>query len=142
MILLYLSTNFSGTGDQVCTTWPEIQELLSGNPKVFIILIAAGKSGYDRIINETQITPISNILLLDKDNIFSPNCLHFTINEQKTLLRYCKKANRTRPKGYGDCGFVIVFAHTCPIDSYQYLMLIANHGKAFLEDMINKHMIR
>lgn len=113
--------DFSGTGTQVCNTWPEIQELLPGGPKVFLVLVAAGVGACERIEEQTEIILVPSIRLLEQDNIFSPSCKHFTTDEQYKLLSYCQRANNRFPRGYGDCSFVIVLAHTCPNNSIPIL---------------------
>jgi hypothetical protein len=106
--------DFSGTGNQVCTYWPEMQELLPNGPKTYLVLVAAGESAHTRIEAETELDLISGIWLTERDNIFSDRCLHFTQAEKNIILKYCRIANNTTPRGYGDSGFVVIFAHTCP----------------------------
>jgi hypothetical protein len=119
--------DFSGTGKQVCDTWPEIQELLPGSPRVFLFLVAAGVGGCKKIEKQTEIILVPSIRLTEQDNIFSPCCRHFTKDEQCKVLSYCKKASRQTPRGHGDCGYVIVFAHTCPNNSIP--ILHAHHSR-------------
>lgn len=120
--------DFSGTGKQVCDAWAEnIEELLPGTPNIFLILVAASISARKRIEEETELTVNSSIELTDRENIFSPNCNHFTSEEKEILLKYCRRADGRQPKGFGDCGFVIVFAHNCPNNSIP--ILHARHQK-------------
>lgn len=113
--------DFSGTGTQVCNNWPEIQELLPGGPRVYLVLVAAGINACTKIEEETELNIIPNIRLQEHDNIFSPHCAHFIGEEKEKLLRYCQVADKRNPRGFGDCGFVIVLAHTCPNDSIPIL---------------------
>jgi len=106
--------DFSGSGDQVCQSWSEIQELLPGEPRVFLILIAASNKAIKRITKETEISCIPHKMLKDQDCIFSDKCCHFNHTEQTKVLEYCTKVDKNNPKGYGDCGFLLVFSHTCP----------------------------
>lgn len=114
--------DFSGTGEQAYNAWTEIiEELLSGNPRVFLILIAASSRAEQRINEETGLNLVTNILLNEEDNIFSTSCRYFNRSEKNQIFDYCSRANRENPMGRGECGFVIVFAHTCPNNSIPIL---------------------
>jgi hypothetical protein len=110
-----LVDDFSGTGKQACDSWEEIfGELLTGGPRVVLMLIAATKDAVDRIISETEMEPIRGTTLFTKDDIFHSDCIHFTEDEKKALLKYCMRANAKEPKGFGDSGLLLVLAHRCP----------------------------
>jgi len=113
--------DIAGTGRQACFAWRELAELLPGNPKTYLILIAAGQRAVDRIGNETGLTVVTSLVLGPSDNIFSADCPHFAQSEKDRLLEYCKKADPKIPQGSGDCGFVIVFAHKTPNNSIPVL---------------------
>lgn len=113
--------DFAGTGKQVCDSWGALQELLPGNPIVYLVLIAASTPARKKIANETELAVVSDIELTDHDNIFSSTCSHFTASEKELLLRYCRKGDTRNPRGFGNCGFVIVFAHNCPNNSVPIL---------------------
>lgn len=114
--------DFAGTGDQATNAWAEhIEELLPGNPRIFLVLVAASINAIHRVNDETGLTIMPYIELNEQDNIFSVSCNHFSNREKETILRYCNKANSSHPKGRGDCGFVIVFYHTCPNNSIPIL---------------------
>ena len=127
--------DFAGTGQQACRAWrgdPEtritgLAELLPGNPKTYLILVAAGKRAVDRIAQETRFEVLARHVLDPGDDIFSGDCRHFTQAEKDALLAYCKKADRRHPRGYGDCGLVIVLAHKTPNNSIP--VLHANHDR-------------
>lgn len=120
--------DFAGTGQQACNAWREtIAELLPGNPKTYLILVAAGRKAVSRIEQETSLRVRARHLLGPSDNIFSGECLHFTQPEKDTLLDYCKIAGPRWPRGYGDCGFVIVLTHRTPNNSIP--VLYANHRR-------------
>jgi hypothetical protein len=106
--------DFSGTGNQICTYWPEMQELLPEGPQIYLVLVAAGVNACHRIEAETDLNLNPGIRLTEQDNIFSDSCEHFTPDEKDILLRYCRIASRTMPRGRGDSGFVIILSHTCP----------------------------
>ena len=114
--------DFSATGTQVCKAWKEqIQELLPDDPRIYLVLIITSVYARERILDETDMIAISHFELRESDNIFSNECTYFDDNEKSTLLSYCTKADKSNPKGYGDCGFIIVFAHTCPNNSIPIL---------------------
>jgi len=120
--------DFAGTGRQACETWERsARELVPDNPRTFLVLIAVGLAARKKIEEETGLTVVSQIELNQSDNIFSPRCKHFIPMEKAAVLKYCELANRRYPRGFGDCGFVIVFSHTCPNDSIP--ILHAHHAK-------------
>lgn len=129
--VVVLLDDFSGTGTQVCDAWndPETSfgALLADVGKVYLILVAASKAARMRISAETGISPVLAHELNESDNIFSDRCRHFTSADRTALLQYCQIANKTHPKGFGDCGFVIVFQHRPPNNSIP--ILHENHSK-------------
>jgi hypothetical protein len=126
-----LLDDFSGTGTQVCEAWndPETSfgSLLAGVGKVYLILVAAAKAARKRILAETSISPISAHELHEADNVFSEKCTHFTQTDRARLLHYCTIADKRAPRGFGDCGFLIVFQHRPPNNSLP--ILHADHSK-------------
>jgi len=106
--------DFAATGRQVCAGWSEIQELLPGCPKTYLFLIAACSRAVKRISDDTDLVCLPHFTLQDRDNIFSEKCSHFTKEDRARLLHYSKLADPNNPKGYGECGLLIVFSHTCP----------------------------
>jgi len=113
-----LIDDFSGTGQQVCESWERpLQELLPSEPRSFIMLLAASAAARQRIIDQTPLRPIIGFQLNHADNIFHAACTHFSKAEKNVLLQYCRKASGRNPGGFGDCGFVVVFAHRCPNNS-------------------------
>lgn len=127
--------DFAGTGQQACRAWrgdPETQitgltELLPGNPKTYLVLVAAGWRAVKRIAQETGLQVVAGHVLGPGDDIFSGDCQHFTQPEKDRLLAYCRRADRRHPQGYGDCGFVIVLSHRTPNNSIP--VLHANHQR-------------
>ena len=118
--------DFAGTGDQVCEGWHEVMaELLPGSPSTYLVLVAASRIARRRIRSETPLRVESRFLLEEDDNIFSPDCVHFAGDEKGRLLDYSARADAGHPRGFGDCGFVIVFAHRTPDNSIP--VLHANH---------------
>jgi len=114
--------DFAGTGTQACKTWEnDIQELIAGDSNAYLVLAACNIQARKRIESETDLLVYSHTELSDKDNIFSYKCRHFNTKERHNLLRYCKIANRKYPKGYGECGLIIVLVHNCPNNSIPVL---------------------
>ncbi|HSR05550.1 MAG TPA: hypothetical protein VLM42_00245, partial [Bryobacteraceae bacterium] len=117
--------DFSGTGSQVCKAWndPETSfgALLAGVGKVYLILVAASRAARKRISAETTMSPMPAHELRDGDNVFSDQCPYFTKADRLKLLRYGEIANKKTPKGFGDCGFVVVFQHRAPNNSIPIL---------------------
>lgn len=123
--VVVLLDDFSGSGTQVCAAWndPETSfgSLLAGVGKVYLILVAASKAARKRITNETEICLVPAHELSDSDNVFSDHCKHFTNADRAKLLHYGEIADKKHPRGFGDCGFVIVFQHRSPNNSIPIL---------------------
>lgn len=121
--------DFAGTGEQACRAWrgdsvtrvTGLAELLPGNPKTYLVLIAAGQRAITRIAQETELNVRAKHMLGSADDIFSRDCEHFTEPEKESLLTYCERADRRIPRGYGNCGFVVVLAHKTPNNSIPVL---------------------
>jgi len=113
-----LLDDFSGTGKQVCDAWSDPQtafgELLAGVGRAFLVLVAATTRAKERISEETTLHLIPSHQMNDSDNIFSNHCTHFTAHERNRLLHYCTVASEATPRGFGDCGLVVVFQHRTP----------------------------
>jgi hypothetical protein len=129
--VVVLLDDFSGTGIQVCAAWNDpatsFGALLAGVGKVYLILVAASKAARERIAAETAISPVPAHELRESDNVFSEQCKHFTKADRDRLLHYGEIADKRSPKGFGDCGFVIVFQHRPPNNSIP--ILHADHSK-------------
>lgn len=114
--------DFSGTGNQACDAWKtDFAELLPEKPTTYLILVAANIAARQRIQAETDLVVVPHFEYDDKDNIFSTACKHFNSTENNKILEYCQKADHRSPKGYGDCGMVVVFTHNCPNNSIPIL---------------------
>jgi hypothetical protein len=114
--------DFAGSGKQACETWlEEFPELLPGNPHKYLILVATNIYARKKIEEQTGLEVVTHRELTEHDNIFSSKCKHFSLAERRVLLEYCKIADAKRPKGFGDCGFLITFSHNCPNNSISIL---------------------
>ena len=113
-----LLDDFSGTGSQICKAWIDpdtaFGELLAGVGRVYLVLVAASTAALNRIANETTMSVVCANKLKENDNVFSDHCKHFTKSDRTKLLHYGRIAAPTKPKGFGDCGFVVVFQHRAP----------------------------
>ena len=117
-----LVDDFSGTGDQACGAWEStFEELLPRRPRVLLVLLAATDTAQDRIATETGMTACARIELNSAEDIFSAQCTLFSDDEKARLLHYGRRADPKYPRGWGNCGFVIVFPHTCPNNSIPLL---------------------
>lgn len=114
--------DFSGTGQQASGAWKEqLEELLPNSPRAYLVLVVGSITARNRISAETGLTVVNSIELTDRDNLFSEACTYFTREEKETLLKYCRRADRREPKGFGNCGYVVVLAHKCPNNSVPVL---------------------
>jgi hypothetical protein len=119
--------DFSGTGDQVVRMWETIKEVAAADAKFFLIVTAATRLAVDRIAAETGLRLVSGTTLECEDNVFDSRCSHFSDADRQTIERYGKRADRIRPKGYGDCGLLFVLSHKTPNNTIP--ILHSNHPK-------------
>ncbi|MFY9743510.1 MAG: hypothetical protein WA252_13540 [Candidatus Sulfotelmatobacter sp.] len=129
--VVVLLDDFSGTGTQVCEAWNDpatsFGALLAGVGKVYLILVVASKAARRKIADETGISLVSGHELHDADNVFSDKCKHFSSADRTKLLHYGEIADKRCPKGFGDCGLIVVFQHRPPNNSIP--ILHADHSK-------------
>ncbi len=117
-----LIDDLSASGTQACESWGTIfGEIITGSPRVLLFLVAATDDAVDKIRDETEMEPHCLKLLTDNDNLFHSSCRHFTNAEKATILTYCEKADRRTPKGFGNRGLLLVFAHRTPNNSIPIL---------------------
>ena len=129
--VVVLLDDFSGTGTQVCDAWndPETSfgALLAGVGKVYLVLVAASKAARKRIAVETGLCPVPAHELREGDDIFSDQCAHFTKADRARLMHYGEIADKKQPRGFGNCGFVVVFQHRTPNNTIP--ILHADHSR-------------
>ncbi len=129
--VVVLLDDFSGAGTQVCEAWNDpatsFGALLAGVGKVYLILVVASKAARRKIADETGISLVSGHELHDADNVFSDKCKHFSSADRTKLLHYGEIADKRCPKGFGDCGLIVVFQHRPPNNSIP--ILHADHSK-------------
>lgn len=123
--VVVLLDDFTGTGKQVCDAWndPETSfgALLAGVGKVYLIVVAASHAARTKISAETSISLVPSHNLHDADNVFCDSCSHFSRRERQTLQRYGTIADSKNPKGFGECGLLVVFQHRAPNNSIPIL---------------------
>lgn len=107
--------DFVGTGAQAVTAWQKMfQELTAEIGNVYLVTVGAFRMGSERIRNETRMQLLTHRSLGYPDSLFHNDCTHFTAHEKSRILHYCRIASPTHPRGFGDCGLVIVLYHQCP----------------------------
>jgi len=114
--------DFAGTGNQAINAWNEsLGELLPGQPRAFLVLVAARDQAIDRINKDTSLTVRAHRRLRPRDDLFATGCSWFSTSDKARVLHYCRRADIENPRGYGSCGLLIVFAHRCPNNSLPIL---------------------
>jgi hypothetical protein len=120
--------DFSATGDQATTAWSDLfRELLPGEPNCYLLLVMASETAVKRIKDETDMVAVPHFTLAARDYLFSDRCNQFEDAEKAKILSYCEIADRKKPKGHKDCGFLVVFSHRCPNNTVP--ILHAEHSK-------------
>jgi hypothetical protein len=110
-----LIDDFVGTGEQACQAWSDqFGELLAEVGRVFLVVVAACRAAVKRVADEAELQVASHHELNDSDNLFASQCTGFDEADKRALLDYCREADPQNPRGKGDCGLLVVFAHTCP----------------------------
>lgn len=114
--------DFVGTGTQAIGAWQNMfQELTAQIGNVYLVTVGAFRSGSERIRNETRMQLLTHRPLGDRDNLFHDGCNHFSAHEKSRILHYCRIASPGHPRGFGDCGLVLVLYHQCPNNSLAVL---------------------
>ena len=117
-----LVDDFVGTGTQACDYWNELYgEILANVGRVYLVVVAACAAAIQRVADETDIEVVPHHHLTSQDDLFSNTCTVITQGEKDTVLRYCTLADPKQPKGFGECGLLVVFAHGCPNNSIPIL---------------------
>jgi hypothetical protein len=106
--------DFAGTGNQVVEAWDQYFEEVVPDCKLYLVLAAPTSKAIARISEFTSLIVAPGTNFHDSDNVFHEQCTQFNEAEKIALLRFCRRADARRPKGYGDCGLVTVLAHNCP----------------------------
>ena len=124
---LVFVNDFVGTGTEVCDAWQaHFAELTAGIGNVYLLVSMSCRAGRKRVGEETLIQLVCGQELSESDNLFAKACKHFNDGDKATLLDYAARADKRRPKGYGDCGLLVVFQHRCPNNSVAFLHAESN----------------
>lgn len=117
--------DFAGTGKQMVSYWPTMQELVASEASCYLLLTALTEGAERHIIQNTELTVVSDIKIAACGNIFSEECNIFDQSEREHLEAYGNIAWPSHPKGYGDCGLTLVLSHKTPNNTIP--ILHANH---------------
>lgn len=118
--------DFAGSGRQITTYWPTMQELVASEAKCYLLLTAVTAQAAVSISGKTELHLVAAMTLQEKDNVFEDACERFDINERKILEEYGRLAWKAWPKGFGHCGLTLVLSHKTPNNSLP--ILHANHA--------------
>jgi hypothetical protein len=117
-----LVDDFSGSGNQACTSWNRLfRELVGGVGTVYLMVVAATTDAQEIIRKNTDLQVLSHYNLDASDNFFSEHCQHFTQADKQAILEHCTENFPDEPRGYGDCGLLFVLQHDCPNNSVPLL---------------------
>jgi len=119
--------DFSGSGTQAIGWWPQVQELLTEGPTVYLLLVAATSHAVNEIAKKTAWeVRVHQTFGLDK-NVFAAECQSFSEADKAALHAYCAAIDKKCPMGYGECGLLLVFRRRTPNNSIPLL-----HGRGGL----------
>jgi len=119
---IVLIDDFAGTGTQASDAWRDyFSELVADGPRVILMLVCATSAAASKIAESTDMSLHAGHVLSEPDNFFSNACVQFSQDEKRKALAYCERASRSDPKGYGNCGLLLVLAHKCPNNSLPVL---------------------
>jgi hypothetical protein len=119
--------DFSGTGQQAVRRWPTYQELVASEASCYLILSAVTEEAKERINALDQLSVIADRVLGADCDVMTAGNPTLTEGEQVRLLPYCIRADRQNPRGYGNCGLLLVLSHRTPNNSLP--ILHANHPR-------------
>lgn len=106
--------DIAGSGKQVCELWPQIEETIGGEARVYLLLSVATQDAIDLIKSSTRLEVQAKLFLDESDNIFHKKCRYFNDAEKEAILSYCKKIDNKFPRGFNDCGLLIVIYYKTP----------------------------
>ena len=106
--------DFSGSGRQVSTAWPTLQELVASDATCYLILTSATRKAMSKIEELINLVLTVYIILEEDDNVFSSKCTQFSRDEKSIIEKYGKRADKRNPRGFGECGLLFVLSHKTP----------------------------
>lgn len=113
--------DFAGTGDQFADRWARFQELIASEARIFLFLAAVTSRAVAKLdaIEDLQIR--AGRRLEPSDNVFSEACTVFSQGEKDIVLHYCEVVSPQCPKGWGNCGLILVISRKTPDNSIPIL---------------------
>jgi hypothetical protein len=113
--------DFAGTGDQFADRWERFQELIASEARTFLFLAAATSRALERLGGVEDLEIRVGRRLEPCENVFSDECNAFANNEKAAVLHYCETADPRCPRGWGDCGLLLVISRKTPNNSVPIL---------------------
>lgn len=117
--------DFAGTGRQIVSYWPLMQELVASEAACYLLLTAITEDAARNIQDNTALDVRAPLRLDATANVFAAACDRFDDEERKVLEDYGKVAWPACPKGFGDCGLTLILSHKTPNNTIP--ILHANH---------------
>lgn len=118
--------DFAGTGRQIVSYWPIMQELVASEASCYLLLTALTEDAERNIRDSTELDVRAPIVLEKAANIFAAECGQFDDTERQALEDYGRIAWAAHPKGFGECGLTLILSHKTPNNTIP--ILHANHG--------------
>jgi hypothetical protein len=113
--------DFSGTGDQIAKHW-RVHAELAGGARSYLILTAATQQAVERILDLPDLDELLVRQVLGPEaNILSDANTDFSDAEKIVIQQYCEQADRKQPRGFGECGLLLVLSHKTPNNSLPIL---------------------
>lgn len=117
--------DFAGTGRQIVSYWPLMQELVASEATCYLLLTALTEDAERNIQNNTELDVRARLRLDATANVFAAASARFDDDEREVLVDYGKTAWPACPKGFGDCGLTLILSHKTPNNTIP--ILHANH---------------
>ncbi|AJA09877.1 hypothetical protein SKP52_14975 [Sphingopyxis fribergensis] len=117
--------DFAGTGRQITSYWPLMQELVASEATCYLLLTALTEDAERAIQDNTELEIRAPLKLGKAANVFAAECDRFDDNERQILDAYGKIAWAAHPKGFGACGLTLILSHKTPNNTIP--ILHANH---------------
>jgi hypothetical protein len=103
--------DFSGSGRQVVTLWPKIEELVASEATCYLLLSALTGLAKETIEAATSFRIVCNRLLGAECAVFDEQNSNFSVAEKSVIERYCRIADPAYPRGVGNLGIVFILHH-------------------------------
>lgn len=113
--------DFSGSGDQFVTRWETTRELIASEARIFLFLAAVTARALTRLSDIEDVKVEAGHEIATHQNVLSQECETFSAEEKVVVLSYCKRADRRNPKGWKDCGLLLVISRKTPNNSLPIL---------------------